>query len=76
MRRVHVLPTKHHTTFKWKVEEDGEDAPIVLSVHKDEAVAAGRARAKRIKAEFFIHGKKGRILGRDSEGGDSPRRPG
>jgi len=69
-KSVHVVP--HEGAWGVRVE----DSPRLVSTHRTQAAAtkAGRALAKRNSVELFIHGADGRIVDRDSFGGDSPRR--
>ena len=54
----------------WAVKKDG--ASKASSVHdtQAEAMAKGRAQAKREETEFVIHGKDGKIRDSDSYGND------
>jgi uncharacterized protein DUF2188 len=68
-----------HTVFKdgqWinKLEGGGEFGGSYAN--KQEAVAAGRGRAKQDKTEHVIHNQDGRISERNSYGGDTAGRPG
>ena len=68
-----------HTVYKndeW-VNEFEQGAELGLPhATKEEAVAAGRTRAKSDKTEHVIHNQDGTIGERNSYGGDSAGRPG
>jgi hypothetical protein len=57
----------------WEVLVQGNARPSSRHATKAEAVAAGRARAMKLKAEHVIKTKDGKIAARNSYGGD-PRR--
>ena len=68
-----------HTVFKggqWVNEVEGDGASGVGYANKEEAVAAGRGRAKQDTTEHVIHNQDGKIGERNSYGNDSPGRPG
>ena len=68
-----------HTVYKretWLNEVEGGDEIVGTFATKDEAVAAGRARAMADKTEHAIHNQDGSISERNSYGGDPPSRPG
>ena len=69
---VHTI----HKNDRWVNEIEGQGAIRGSFERKTEAVAAGRARAKRDKTEHVIHKMDGKIGARSSYGGDSRRRPG
>jgi Uncharacterized protein conserved in bacteria (DUF2188) len=62
-----------HTVYKretWLNEiEEGQELPGTYST-KDEAVSAGRARARSDKTEHVIHNQDGTIGERNSYGND------
>jgi hypothetical protein len=68
-----------HTVYKdgeWLNEvEEGETIGSGYAT-KEEAVAAGRARAKQDKTEHVIHNQDGEIGERNSYGNDPASRPG
>ena len=66
-------PSQHvvKSSGGWAVKKGGSTrATKVFSTQKD-AVAHGRGIAKKQKAEFYVHGKDGRIREKDSYGKDS-----
>lgn len=68
-----------HTVFKggqWINEVEGGTDFGGSYANKEEAVAAGRGRAKQDKTEHVIHSQDGTISERNSYGGDSSERPG
>jgi len=68
-----------HTVYKsgeWINEVVGGDSFGGAHATKEEAVAAGRDRAKQDKTEHVIHNQDGGISERNSYGGDPVSRPG
>jgi len=68
-----------HTVFKngqWVNEIEGGEAFGGSYANKEEAVAAGRGRAKQDKTEHVIHNQDGTIGERNSYGGDATSRRG
>ena len=71
-RAIHTEPPGD----EWVSIREGSSRALSKRKTKAEAQVAGRARAMTDKVEDFIHKKDGTIGGRNSYGGDSPRRPG
>jgi hypothetical protein len=68
-----------HTVYKnaqWVNEIEGGAEFGGGYANKDEAVAAGRGRAKQDKTEHVIHNQDGTISERNSYGNDPASRPG
>ena len=68
-----------HTVFKggqWVNEIEGGSEIGGTHSTKDDAVAAGRARAQQEKTEHVIHNQDGAIGERSSYGNDPASRPG
>jgi hypothetical protein len=65
-----------HKNDRWVNEIEGQGALSGSFDRKTEAVAAGRARAKRDQTEHVIHTMDGKIGARSSYGNDSRHRPG
>ena len=68
-----------HTVFAsgaWVNKRENDDTVISRHETKDEAVAAGRAEAMRVKTEHIIHNQDGTIGERSSYGNDPADRPG
>ena len=68
-----------HTVYKnnqWINEVEGDGISLELDATKEEAVAAGRARAMQDKTEHVIHNQDGTISERNSYGKDPASRPG
>ena len=68
-----------HTVFKdgqWVNEIEGGAANGGVHATKEEAVRAGRARAKQDQTEHVIHNQDGVISERNSYGDDPASRPG
>jgi Uncharacterized protein conserved in bacteria (DUF2188) len=61
---------------RWARQRNGTKRAASLHDTEAEADDAARAQAKRMHAELVIKGRDGRILRRDSNGGDPARRPG
>jgi Uncharacterized protein conserved in bacteria (DUF2188) len=61
---------------RWARQRNGTKRAASLHDTQAEAEEAARAQAKRMHAELVIKGQDGRILRRDSYGGDPARRPG
>lgn len=54
----------------WAVKKGGSSKATKVYSTQREAVDAGREIAKRQKAEFYIHGRDGKIREKDSYGND------
>lgn len=54
----------------WAVKKGGSSKATKVYSTQKEAVARGREIAKNQKAEFYVHGKDGRIREKDSYGRD------
>ena len=68
-----------HTVFKndeWINEVEGGSEFGGSHATKEDAVAAGRARAQQDKTEHVIHNQDGTISERNSYGNDPAFRPG
>jgi Uncharacterized protein conserved in bacteria (DUF2188) len=68
-----------HTLYKndqWVAEIEGGSQFGGPYSTKDEAVTAGRARARSDKTEHVIHNQDGKISERNSYGTDSASHPG
>ena len=68
-----------HTVYKgdqWINELEGGEAFGGGYANKEEAVAAGRGRAKQYKTEHVIHNQDGKIGERNSYGNDPASRTG
>jgi Arc/MetJ-type ribon-helix-helix transcriptional regulator len=73
-RGVHVTPRGG----RWAVEREGGQRASSLHDTQAEAEKAGRETARREHVEFYLHGRDGQILERDSpieaeRGGEPPR---
>ncbi len=65
-----------HKGGQWVNEVEGGTEFGGSYANKDEAVAAGRGRAKQDKTEHVIHNQDGTISERNSYGNDPASRPG
>jgi uncharacterized protein DUF2188 len=65
-----------HKNDQWVNEIEGGSAFGGSHSTKDDAVAAGRARAQQDKSEHVIHNQDGTIGERNSYGNDPASRPG
>jgi hypothetical protein len=68
-----------HTVHKnggWVNELEGGEVVDGTHATKEEAVAAGRGRAKHDRTEHVIHNEDGTISERNSYGNDPASRPG
>jgi len=54
----------------WAVKKGGSSRATKIYTTQKDAIVAGRAIAKNQHAEFYIHGKDGRIREKDSYGSD------
>ncbi|MEW8051111.1 MAG: DUF2188 domain-containing protein [Candidatus Thiodiazotropha sp.] len=54
----------------WAVKKGGSSRATKIHKTQDEAITHGREIAKNQGAEFYIHGKDGRIREKDSYGKD------
>jgi Uncharacterized protein conserved in bacteria (DUF2188) len=75
-RNVDHIVVEPRPDGRWARQRNGTKRAASLHDTQAEAEAAARAQAKRWHAELVIKGTDGRILRRDSYGGDPPRRPG
>jgi hypothetical protein len=69
---IHTL----HREGQWLNERESEGAIRGKFKTKEEAVKAGRERARRDEVEHLIHNRDGKISVRNSYGRDDPRKPG
>jgi Uncharacterized protein conserved in bacteria (DUF2188) len=69
---VHIVP---HSDG-WAVKIEGNDRATSVHDTQQQAIDAGRDRARRDESELLIHGRDGRIRDRDSYGGDDFPPPG
>lgn len=69
---VHIVP---HSDG-WAVKIEGNDRATSVHDTQQQAIDAGRDRARREESELLIHGRDGRIRDRDSYGGDGFPPPG
>ncbi len=69
---VHIVP---HSDG-WAVKIEGNDRATSVHDTQQQAIDAGRDRARREESELLIHGRNGRIRDRDSYGGDDFPPPG
>lgn len=69
---VHIVP---HSDG-WAVKIEGNDRATSVHDTQQQAIDAGRDRARREESELLIHGRDGRIRDRDSYGGDDFPPPG
>lgn len=66
-----------HAQGQWQNSLEAENGTVLGNYEtKAEAVAAGRAEAKRQQTEHVIHREDGSIEERNSYGGDPAHRPG
>lgn len=65
-RGQHVVPRDG----KWAVRKSGSDRATKLFDTQKQAIKQGRAIARSQGTELYIHGRDGRIQGRDSYGQD------
>ena len=65
-RNIHTVPYGD----KWAVKEEGSSIPLGIHGTKKKAVGHGREVAKERGVEHIIHGKDGKIQGRESYGND------
>lgn len=70
--QIHVIPDGD----RWAVIRDGVDRPLSTHPRQEEAVAAGRQRAREDETEFVLHGADGKIREKDSYGNDPRDIPG
>ena len=54
----------------WAVKVEGNERATSVHTTQQQAIDAGRDRARRDEVEILIHGKDGRIRARDSYGND------
>ena len=82
MRQQRELHVTFHKAIRpsgaagWRISWWEHAACYLTFSRKKDAVATGRAKAKRLKLELVVHNRDGRIAWRNSYGGDSPRRRG
>lgn len=65
-KNVHIVP---HSDG-WAVKIEGNDRATSVHRTQEQAIEAGRDRARRDESEILIHGENGRIRERDSYGSD------
>jgi hypothetical protein len=65
-RDIHVLPGPDG----WVVRREGDTDPLAAYDTKDEAMTAGRERARADRVELVEHGRDGKIRNADSYGND------
>ncbi len=65
-KNVHVVPHKDG----WAVKSEGADKAAKVTRTQREAIEVGRSIAQKRGAENVIHGRDGRIRGKDSYGND------
>lgn len=65
-KNVHIVP---HSDG-WAVKIEGNDRATSVHRTQEQAIDAGRDRARRDESEILIHGENGRIRERDSYGPD------
>jgi hypothetical protein len=72
-KNVHVIPSESG----WAVKKEGSSRASSVHGTKREAESAGRELARNQETELIIHGRDGRIRGRDSYGNDPlpPKEP-
>lgn len=68
MKSHHVVPDKNGG---WNVKKSGASRASIHTNTKAEAVKMARTISNNQHSELFIHGKNGRIQGRDSHGHDT-----
>lgn len=61
---------------KWVVQVEGSGRARSKHEKQADAIAAGRAVARKAKTELLIHGRDGAIRDRNSYGSDPRQRPG
>ncbi len=66
-KNVHIVP---HSDG-WAVKIEGNDRATSVHRTQEQAINAGRDRARRDETEILIHGENGRIRDRDSYGNDT-----
>lgn len=66
-KNVHIVPHQEG----WAVKIEGNERATSVHRTQEEAIDAGRDRARRDEAELLIHGENGRIRDRDSYGNDN-----
>lgn len=66
-KNVHIVP---HSDG-WAVKIEGNDRATSVHRTQEQAIDAGRERARRDETEILIHGENGRIRDRDSYGNDT-----
>jgi hypothetical protein len=71
-KNVHIVP---HSDG-WAVKIEGNDRATSVHDTQQQAIDAGRDRARREESELLIHGRDGRIRDRDSYGSDDFPPPG
>ena len=67
-KNQHVTP---HTDGGWQVIGAGNSKATLKTNTQAEAIATAREIARNQKSELVIHGRDGRIRGKDSYGNDS-----
>lgn len=66
-RNQHVTP---HKDGGWQVKGEGNTKATVRTDTQAEAIQRAREISRNQQTELFVHGKNGRIRGRDSYGND------
>lgn len=66
-KNVHIVPHSEG----WAVRIEGNDRATSVHRTQEQAIDAGRERARRDETEILIHGENGRIRDRDSYGNDT-----
>lgn len=66
-KNVHIVPHSEG----WAVKIEGNDRATSVHRTQEQAIDAGRDRARRDETEILIHGENGRIRDRDSYGNDT-----
>jgi hypothetical protein len=75
-RNVDHIAVEPRPDGRWARQRNGTKRAASLHDTQAEAEAAARAQAKRWRTELVVKGEDGRILRRESYGGDPARRPG
>ncbi len=67
LKGQHVVPRNG----KWAVRKSGSSKATKIFETQKQAISEGRRLAKSQHTELYIHGRNGRVRGRDSYGPDS-----
>lgn len=65
-KNVHIVPHSEG----WAVKIEGGERASSVHTTQQQAIDAGRERARREESELLIHGQNGQIRARDSYGPD------